>query len=128
MLAITDRSRLHDISRNRLGLSTRVLLLAGVAVAILAIAAFWVFRASNEPVIPQRTVAFDNLYGGVAQVPIFVTVDSGLEQELTATCDAKTCTFKLPLTNALHQLTVSVVHEGRRSPPTRVTLDTRNLP
>lgn len=109
-------------------MSKRVLLLAGVAVAILAIGAAWVFRASNAPVIPERTVAFDNLYGSVAEVPIFVTVDSGLEQELTAACDAKACTFKLPLTNARHELTVSVVHDGKRSAPTRVTLDTTNLP
>jgi hypothetical protein len=110
-------------------LSRRTLLLAGVAVAIVAIGgAYWAFRTLSEPDIPQRTVAFDNLYGSAAEVPIFVTVDGGLEQDLTATCDAKACTFKLPLTNARHELTVSVVHDGRRSAPAHVTVDTTNLP
>jgi hypothetical protein len=72
-------------------------------------------------------VAFDNLYGDVAEVPIYVAVDGGVEQALTASCDAKACTFKLPLTNARHDLTISVVQNGQRSAPARVTLDTSNL-
>ena len=107
-------------------MSERALIIAVVVVAVLVGGGYWAFRAVNDRV-PERTVAFDNLYGSVAEVPIFVTVDGGLEQELTAACDAKACTFKLPLTNALHELTVSVVHDGRRSEPTRVTLDTSNL-
>jgi hypothetical protein len=72
-------------------------------------------------------VAFDNLYGNVAEVPVFVTVDGGVEQALTAACDAKACTFKLPLTNARHDLMISVFQNGRRSTAARVTLDTSNM-
>ena len=78
--------------------------------------------------IPTRTVAFDNVYGGVNQLPVHVRVDDGPEQSLTATCDPTTCTFKLPLTNARHQVAISVEQGGRRSFPSRVTLDTSTLP
>jgi hypothetical protein len=84
--------------------------------------------SSSEPAARERTVAFDNLYGAVAKVPIYVTVDGGPEQQLTANCDAKACSFKVPLTNARHDLTVAVETGGRRSQPSRVTLDTTNLP
>lgn len=107
-------------------MSERTLIIAVVVVAILVGGGYWAFRAFEDRV-PERTVAFDNVYGTVTEVPIFVTVDSGLEQELTATCDAKACTFKLPLTNARHELTVSVVIDGRRSAPARVTLDTTDM-
>jgi hypothetical protein len=56
-----------------------------------------------------------------------VSVDGGPEQSLTATCDPKTCTFKLPLTNARHELVISVEQGGRRSAPARVTVDTSQL-
>jgi hypothetical protein len=98
-------------------------LLSGVVAILLSGAC-----SSDEPVTRERTVAFDNLYGAVAKVPIFVTVDGGPMQQLTASCDAKACSFKVPLTNARHDLTVSVEQGGRRSQPSRVTLDTTNLP
>ena len=77
--------------------------------------------------VPTRTVAFDNVYGGASRLPIHVTIDGGPEQSLTATCDPKTCTFKLPLTNARHELAISVEQGGRRSAPSRVTVDTSTL-
>jgi hypothetical protein len=77
--------------------------------------------------VPTRTVAFDNVYGGADRLPIHVTIDGGPEQSLTATCDPKTCTFKLPLTNARHELAISVEQGGRRSAPSRVTVDTSQL-
>ena len=77
--------------------------------------------------VPTRTVAFDNVYGGADRLPIHVTIDGGPEQSLTATCDSKTCTFKLPLTNARHELAISVEQGGRRSAPALVTVDTTNL-
>lgn len=77
--------------------------------------------------VPTRTVAFDNVYGRTDQLPVHVAVDGGVEQPLTATCDAKTCTFKLQLTNARHELVISVEQGGRRSTPARVTVDTSNM-
>ena len=77
--------------------------------------------------VPTRTVAFDNVYGGADRLPVRVSVDGGPEQSLTATCDPKACTFKLPLTNARHELAISVEQGGRRSAPSRVTVDTTNL-
>ena len=75
-----------------------------------------------------RKIAFDNVYGNVDKVPVHVSVDAGAERRATATCDAKTCTFELPLTNARHDLVISVEQKGQRSAPTRVTLDTSDLP
>lgn len=77
--------------------------------------------------VPTRTVAFDNVYGGANRLPIHVSVDGGPEQSLTATCDSKTCSFKLPLTNARHELAISVEQGGRRSAPSRVTVDTSQM-
>lgn len=108
-------------------MSRQALLLTGAAVALLGIGVYWASRSSG-PAAHERTVAFDNLYDDAHQVPIYVTVDDSLEQALTATCDEKSCTFKVLLTNALHELTISVEHGGRRSQPTRVTLDTTSMP
>ena len=77
--------------------------------------------------VPTRTVAFDNVYGGADRLPVRVSVDGGPEQSLTATCDPKACSFKLPLTNARHELVISVEQGGRRSAPARVTVDTSQL-
>jgi hypothetical protein len=107
-------------------MNRRSFLVTGAAVALLGIGAYWAFRSSGA-VAHERTVAFDNLYGNVSEVPIYVTVDDGLEQVLTATCDAKACTFKLPLTNGRHELAISVEQNGRRSAPAHVTVDTSNL-
>ena len=78
--------------------------------------------------IPVRTVAFDNVYGSTTELPVRVKVDGGGEQVATATCDAKTCSFKLPLTNARHELEVTVVQQGRQSQAARISVDTSKLP
>lgn len=77
---------------------------------------------------PLRTVAFDNKYGAATTLAIHVRVDDGREQSLTATCDPMTCSFQLPLTNAKHELTLTVEQDGQRSEPTLVTVDTGALP
>lgn len=82
-------------------------------------------RAATDA--PSRTVAFDNVYGRVDRLAIHVSVDGGVEQPLNAACDARTCTFSLPLTNGRHDLAISVEQNGRRSAPALVTLDTSNL-
>jgi len=85
-------------------------------------------RAADPPaaVVPTRTVTFDNVYGA-DRLLAYVTVDGGPQQWLTATCDPMTCSFKLPLTNARHELAISVEQRGRRSAPALVTVDTTNL-
>ena len=81
----------------------------------------------QSPETHTRKIAFDNVYGNVDRLPVQVRVDGGAERAATATCDAKTCTFELPLTNARHELVISVEQKGQRSAPTRVTLDTSDL-
>ena len=101
------------------------LLLCAIASAPMVLAGC---RAADPPaaVVPTRTVTFDNVYGA-DRLLAYVTVDGGPQQWLTATCDPTTCTLKLPLTNARHELEVSVEQGGRRSAPTRVTVDTSAL-
>jgi hypothetical protein len=93
----------------------------------LTVLAFWAFHERSAPPVPVRTVAFDNVYGNVDRLPVQVKVDDAASQATTAACDVKTCTFALPLTNARHELEISIEHGGQRSAPTRVTLDTSNL-
>ena len=93
----------------------------------LTVLAFWAFHERPTLPVHVRTVAFDNVYGNVDRLPAQVKVDDGAEFSTTAACNAKTCTIAIPLANARHELEVSVFHNGQRSPPTRVTLDTRNL-
>jgi hypothetical protein len=93
----------------------------------LTVLAFWAFHERPTPKVRVRTVAFDNLYGNVDRLPVQVKVDGGAEYPTAAACDAKTCTFSIPLTNARHELEISIEHGGQRSAPTRVTLDTSNL-
>jgi hypothetical protein len=107
-------------------MNTRAVLTLGVVVTLLALGAFWIFRGDDEPVARLRTVAFDNLYGNVTQLPVHVSVDGQPEQAMTAECSEKTCTFSLQLTNAVHNVAISVEQNGRRSAPARVTLDTTN--
>ena len=92
----------------------------------LTVLAFWALHERRAPV-HVRTVAFDNVYGNVDRLPVQVKVDNSASQATTAACDAKTCTFALPLTNARHELEISIEHGGQRSAPTRVTLDTSSL-
>lgn len=95
-----------------------------VGVTVLA---FWAFAGAAADKPRERTVAFDNVYGNVKRLQVHVAVDGAAEQVISAKCDAKTCTFKLRLTNARHELTMSVDQNGKRSAPARVTLDTSAL-
>ena len=98
---------------------------------VLTVFAFWAVRDEGQPAghtgSPTRlqTVAFDNVYGDVVRLPVYVTLDESTEQMETATCDARTCTFRLAMTDDVHELLISVVLDGKRSEPARVTLDTR---
>ena len=93
----------------------------------LTVLAFWAFHERAALPVHARTVAFDNVYGNVDRLPVQVKLDGGAESSTTASCDAKTCSFAIPLTNARHELEISIEHIGQRSAPTRVTLDTSNL-
>jgi len=93
----------------------------------LTVLAFWAFHERAAPPVPTRTVAFDNVYGNVDRLPVQVRLDGGAEYPTAATCDANTCTFTMPLTNARHELEISIEHNGRRSAPTRITLDTSGM-
>jgi len=93
----------------------------------LTVLAFWAFHDRSAPPAHVRTVAFDNLYGNVDRLPVQARVDGGAEYPTAAACDPKTCTFSIPLTNARHELEISIEHGGQRSAPTRITLDTSDL-
>ena len=93
----------------------------------LTVVAFWAFHERAALPVRVRTVAFDNVYGNVDRLPVQVRVDGAAEVSTAAACDAKTCTFSLPLTNARHELEISVEQRGQRSAPTRVSLDTSTL-
>lgn len=99
----------------------------GLGLVALACVAF---RAPTPPdfQVGTRTVAFDNVYGGVDTLVVQLKLDDRPEETLTANCDAKTCTFDVLLINGRHELELSVQQNGRRSAPTRVTLDTTALP
>lgn len=71
-----------------------------------------------------RVIAFDNVYGRVETVKVYVTVDGGDEQTRMATCGQNTCSFSVPLTDGTHTLLLSVEQDGKRSRPTTVTVDT----
>jgi hypothetical protein len=104
------------------------LLYAAGGLGVVAIA-FFVFRPSAPPevLVRTRTVAFDNVYG-VDQLVVQLKLDGYPEETVNATCDAKTCTFDVLLINGRHELELSVQQNGRRSAPTRVTVDTTALP
>lgn len=89
--------------------------------------AFWAFHDRTGVPVHTRDVAFDNVYGNVDRLTVQVRVDGGADVSTTAACDAKTCTFSLPLTNARHELELSVEQRGQRSAPTRVAIDTSAL-
>jgi hypothetical protein len=103
---------------------TRTLVTIAAALAILAAC------GAKTPPVPRspagsglRTVAFDNVYGNVASLTVYASVDGGMEQKLPATCNAKTCTFTIPLSNERHQLLLAVEQNGKRGEATKVTLD-----
>jgi hypothetical protein len=100
----------------------RVLILAVMLAGLAAC------RSGAPTQVHMRTIAFDNLYGANATLPVHVKVDGGVEQPLMAMCEGKTCTIKLPLTNAKHELELAVEQQGRRSAPTQVSIDTSSLP
>ena len=93
----------------------------------VTVIAFWALAGAAPDKARERTVAFDNVYGNAKRLQVYVVVDNTPEQGASAKCDAKTCTFKLRLTNARHELMMSVEQDGRRSAPTRVTLDTSGM-
>ena len=70
-----------------------------------------------------RTLAFDNVYGNVASLIVYASVDGGAERRLRATCNPKTCTFALPLSKEPHELQLAVEQDGKRGEATKVTLD-----
>ena len=95
--------------------------------ALVAVAALlWMRAESNQAPLQTRTVALDNVYGGVKTLQVHVTVDRGKEQRLTATCTPQVCTFELPLTDGEHDLSVVVEQNGRRSRPAALKVGTRN--
>ena len=94
----------------------------------LTVLAFWALYERPAAEVRVRDVAFDNVYGNVDRLAVQIKVDDGAEFSTTAACDATTCTLSIPLANARHELEMSVVHNGQRSAPTRVTLDTSALP
>ena len=89
--------------------------------------AIWGLTEAREQDVHTRTVAFDNTYGNVARLQVHVKVDDAAEKPATAVCDKTTCTFYLALTDARHIVELSVEQNGKRSAPTRVTLDTTSL-
>ena len=93
----------------------------------LTVLAFWAFYEAPALSLHSRNVAFDNLYGNVDRLPVQVKVDGGAEASTIAACDASTCTFSIPLTNARHEVEISVELRGQRSARTRVILDTSTL-
>ena len=96
---------------------------------VLTVIAFWAAFGLDQPERPAdlrvHMVGFDNRYGNVERLRIHVTVNGLTEQASVATCDPTMCTFELPLPDAVHEILISVEHDGRRSEPARVTLDTR---
>ena len=95
--------------------------------ALLAGPALLTACTSREPQTPgirTRTVAFDNVYGAATSLTVHVAVDGGAEQRLTATCNRKECSFRLPLADGSHLLALSVEQDGKRSSPTTVAVDT----
>ena len=107
------------------GVKKLIYLVIGVGVAALLV---WAVRHRlEEPDMRSRKVAFDNTYGDTTQLQVYVEVDESAVKPVTATCDETTCIFDLPLTDARHTVELSVEQNGKRSAPTRVTLDTTSL-
>ena len=97
-----------------------------LGLTLMAIAIWGLTEARGQDV-HTRTVAFDNRYGNVTRLQVYVKVDDSAEKGATAICDKTTCTFYLALTDARHIVELSVEQNGKRSAPTRVSLDTTSL-
>ena len=95
--------------------------LAGLVMMVVAI---WGLTESRKQDVHTRQVAFDNTYGNTTRLQVYVEVDDCAAKPVTATCDKTTCIFDLALTDARHTVELSVEQDGKRSAPTRVTLDT----
>jgi hypothetical protein len=104
-------------------------LLYGAVLLAMTVLAFWATHdrtsSARLPETRVHSIAFDNLYGNLERLPVFVTVGDLAEHAVIATCTPTTCTFQLPLTDGRHEMLMSVEHDGRRSKPALVTLDTR---
>ena len=108
------------------GVKKLIYLVVGVGVAALLV---WAVRHRlEEPDMRSRKVAFDNTYKGATTLRVHVKVDDGWEQSVSATCDSKTCTFPLPMTDGIHQVTLAVEQDGVRGTSGRFTLDTSTIP
>jgi hypothetical protein len=94
---------------------------------VMMVVAIWGLIEARTPDVHTRQVAFDNTYGDTTQLQVYVEVDESAVQPVTAICDETTCIFDLPLTDARHTVELSVEQNGKRSAPTRVTLDTTSL-
>jgi hypothetical protein len=94
----------------------------------MTVLAFWVVYEVEPPPQPPEVrvhvVGFDNRYGNLERLPIYVSVDNRPEQASVAACNPATCTFELPLPDGPHQVRIWVELDGKRSEPTSVTLDT----
>jgi hypothetical protein len=97
-------------------------LLALVPLLAIVGAAAW-FMTPREH---MRTVAFDNRYGATT-LTVHVRIDGGPEMTSSATCDPQTCLFQAPMTNAHHELALSVTQNGQRSESTMVSVDTSGM-
>lgn len=129
-LSATLTRLLPQAPRNQIGHTEDVQRLLGV-LTLASLTLFAANCAQSSPRIPgqargawPRAVAFDNVYGRTPAMKVYVTVDTGAEMTLFATCDQKTCTVGVPLTNGPHTLLLAVEQDGKRSEPTKITLDT----
>lgn len=103
-----------------------IYVLVGVGVAAFLV---WAVRHRlAEPDLRSRKIAFDNQYKGATMLRVHVKVDDGPEQSVSATCDIKTCTFPLRMTDGVHQVTLAVEQDGVRGTSGRFTLDTGTIP
>ena len=93
---------------------------------VVTVLAFSVVYLVDSPPPEERVhvLGFDNRYGSADRLTIHVSVDKRPEQPNVATCGPVTCTFKLPLPDGPHEILISVEHNGRRSAPSRMTVDT----
>ena len=99
-----------------------------IAAVVVVLGAWAVRHRLAEPDTRPRKIAFDNLYKGATTLRVHAKVDDGQEQSVTATCDAKVCTFLFPMTDGVHQMTLAIEQNGVRGTSARYTLDTSKIP